>query len=527
MSDGFITVGQCIDGLPVGRFSWELLFCGFLAWLMLGALNESAALSFWTEPAVAFGPLSKISAASVCGNIIAIAVGTCAADKYGRVGVIRPALLLTACFGLMFQTAETLEQVMIVRFMLGMLSGVLLAVIPPLLAELLPAQNRGFFLTIWCCGWPLGAILCLIINSLSFEQSWREFNGGLLLPALILYVCVRAEMLPESPRFLYLVGRRDEGYRALVDMYDKEHLSLPWSPDHISVTTSAPQAGGGPAAGTGSEVPEPLMPTSKRAAQSNSVVAVWLLLAVFFITLAAQFLLVWLPTASPRLRVERLPTALLGGPHEALSYNTISRAALASISALLRREGEPLRSGLGIVMLSQAYTIECMCIIMCAYLATWLRRRQLVRWAPPCAAIGAVLAVVCACGSDAMPLIFLGPALGLTMAAEACCLNFLLVFATEHFATSQRVAACGAMALAGQLASLAAPGLAALAVERAPLVAVVTSLCAAYLVAWFATMRLPLPASRERPLQDIDETRFGKDSQVRLPKREFMNYQTL
>eukprot|EP00439_Symbiodinium_sp_Y106_P004622 s2258_g1.t1 len=40
MSDGHVTVGQCIEGLPIGVFVWELLLCAFLASFWLGALNE-------------------------------------------------------------------------------------------------------------------------------------------------------------------------------------------------------------------------------------------------------------------------------------------------------------------------------------------------------------------------------------------------------------------------------------------------------------------------------------------------------
>ena len=31
-------------------------------------------------------------------------------------------------------------------------------------------------------------------------------------------------MIPESPRFLYLMGKREEGYFTLLDMYDKAGL---------------------------------------------------------------------------------------------------------------------------------------------------------------------------------------------------------------------------------------------------------------------------------------------------------------
>lgn len=43
-----------------------------------------------------------------------------------------------------------------------------------------------------------------------------------MVPAVVLYILCRLDVLPESPRFLYLVGKREEGYYNLLDMYDKE-----------------------------------------------------------------------------------------------------------------------------------------------------------------------------------------------------------------------------------------------------------------------------------------------------------------
>lgn len=38
---------------------------------------------------------------------------------------------------------------------------------------------------------------------------------------MVLYILCRLDVIPESPRFLYLAGKREEGYYTLLDMYDK------------------------------------------------------------------------------------------------------------------------------------------------------------------------------------------------------------------------------------------------------------------------------------------------------------------
>lgn len=42
-----------------------------------------------------------------------------------------------------------------------------------------------------------------------------------MLPPMVLYILCRLDVIPESPRFLYLAGKREEGYYTLLDMYDK------------------------------------------------------------------------------------------------------------------------------------------------------------------------------------------------------------------------------------------------------------------------------------------------------------------
>ena len=45
--------------------------------------------------------------------------------------------------------------IVLVQFATGLCSGGIMAALLPLIAELLPAKGRGFYLTVWCCGRPM------------------------------------------------------------------------------------------------------------------------------------------------------------------------------------------------------------------------------------------------------------------------------------------------------------------------------------------------------------------------------------
>merc|ERR1719330_1896463 len=108
-------------------------------------------------------------------------------------------------------------------------------------------------------------------------------------------------MLPESPRYLYLAGRREEGYLPLMEMYDKEQLVLPWASETVAVTCA-------PVADSSSS----RAPLSKATPPTSIVVGVWLAAAMFLISAAAQSMKVWMPMLLS-LRHRMQPQ---GGPQE-------------------------------------------------------------------------------------------------------------------------------------------------------------------------------------------------------------------
>jgi len=525
-SDGYVTVAQCVEGLPCGRGAWEAIACGFLAWFLLGAINECTPLAFSlvsTEWPVTQQSLLAMVSALAFGNFAAIAVGGYVADTYGRLCVVRPALVLTVAAGLLLQTAGSFAQALFARFVLGLVSGGLLTVIPPLIAELLPSRHRGYYLTVWVCGWPAGGLFALMLGSAVPGLSWHEFYTLVLTPAVFLYVSVRVDMLVESPRFLYMAGQREEGYTVLLDMYEKEELPLPWAQESISVTCAPPRT---------------LMPPTKGSrnkATSYTWVTVWLSLAMFLASAAAQSVTLWMPTMLIAHRAdERAGT--VSGPlgARAMSNEVVDMSIVNMQNPMAFASGPKALSLLSTVsaplmlpdpdftavrVLAEAYMVEIVGIIMCAYASTWVTRKQMVQW--PLFAAAALTGLNLLAAGGRFGALLCGPLVGAQLAAQAVGLSFLQVFASEYFPTSRRAQTVAIAMFAAQLGALTVPVFGGLVVRKASPAAAVAFFSTLYLLAWATSFRLPLSTGPERPLHDVDEEPRTKRSCTDARKRDW------
>ncbi|CAE7334651.1 benK [Symbiodinium natans] len=484
MSDGFVTVGQCIEGLPIGVFVWELLLCAFLASFWLGALNEPTPFALGllnTDWAYNELNVQAVLAAMGVGNAISLLLAGWFSDKSGRAHVIRCLILATVSCGFLVQSSRTLGQTLCARFLLGLTSGGLLAAMIPLVAELLPARQRGFYLTVWCCGRPAGALLAVLLSCLLPRLDWTNFVFMMTAPAVVVYVLCRLDVMPESPRYLYLAGRREEGFVTLAEMYDKEMMCLPWGPDSVSLTTS-------------SEVKE-VKSGLRSLAHSDAAITAWLCLVVFFSHCASQCMRAWIPTI--------LAT---GSPHQ-------SPVMLLALSLLQAEDPKPPASGLSllsagpnldrhlVMVAAQGYMLEVCGIVLCAAISFALTRRLLVRGALFAAA---VLAVGATLAERRNMWLTAGPLFGLALIANSAVSNFLLVFACERFPTSSRASAVGLVLFFGQVAELFAPAMGVIMLNRFSVQSAVLAFNSLYFVAFLISFQLPLPGHHEKTLHDIE-----------------------
>jgi MFS family permease len=205
-----ISLDDALDLNVIGFYQYRLLtLCG-LAWMadalelnLLTYLSSCAGVEFGlseTEKAsissVAF--LGVIIGSSVCGMI---------SDQFGRRVGFLASTVLTSIGGFITAFAPSYSILLISRFIVGLgLGG---ANIPfDLLAEFLPAKQRGKFLISTEYFWTLGSSLVSLLAWLLLDQyGWRALVLVVMLPVLITSIFAMF-YIPESPRWLLVKQRR-------------------------------------------------------------------------------------------------------------------------------------------------------------------------------------------------------------------------------------------------------------------------------------------------------------------------------
>jgi MFS family permease len=205
-----ISLDDALDLNVIGFYQYRLLtLCG-LAWMadalelnLLTYLSSCAGVEFGlseTEKAsissVAF--LGVIIGSSVCGMI---------SDQFGRRVGFLASTVLTSIGGFITAFSPSYSILLISRFIVGLgLGG---ANIPfDLLAEFLPAKQRGKFLISTEYFWTLGSSLVSLLAWLLLDQyGWRALVLVVMLPVLITSIFAMF-YIPESPRWLLVKQRR-------------------------------------------------------------------------------------------------------------------------------------------------------------------------------------------------------------------------------------------------------------------------------------------------------------------------------
>lgn len=189
----------------MGAKRWSVVALCFVIALLDGFDTQSIA---FIGPAIAddFG----LQATDMTWVITASTIGMCAGamtlgtfgDRIGRKKTILLALILFGVFSLAGAFAQTLEQIVVLRFLIGLGMGGATPALLALTAEFSPKARRGTFMTLVLLGLPGGALLGGLVAAAWLPlMGWRGiFLVGGVLPLALLLVCVK--LLPESPVFL-------------------------------------------------------------------------------------------------------------------------------------------------------------------------------------------------------------------------------------------------------------------------------------------------------------------------------------
>ncbi|WP_222433457.1 MFS transporter [Arthrobacter sp. UKPF54-2] len=202
-------VQDVIDNTPMGFKRWSIVVLCFVIALLDGFDTQSIA---FIGPAIAedFGlqatDMTWVITASTVGMCVgAMSLGTFG-DRIGRKKTILLALALFGVFSLAGAFAQSLEQIVILRFLIGLGMGGATPALLALTAEYSPKSRRGTFMTLVLLGLPGGALLGGLVAAAWLPVlGWRGiFLAGGVLPLAMVLICLR--MLSESPVFLAAKG---------------------------------------------------------------------------------------------------------------------------------------------------------------------------------------------------------------------------------------------------------------------------------------------------------------------------------
>lgn len=112
------------------------------------------------------------------------------------------------------------------RTALGVCFGGMTIISIPYFLEFLDSERRGAWVSAASLGWTWATVYVLMV-AWTFEGDWRlvlSVSCAPVLPALIMVML----WAPESPRWLYVVGRNAEGHQVLEKMFDSPVLDISW-----------------------------------------------------------------------------------------------------------------------------------------------------------------------------------------------------------------------------------------------------------------------------------------------------------
>jgi putative MFS transporter len=175
-------LGWLFDAMDVGLIAF-----------VLPAIREDMGLSA--------GQAGLIGSAGLAGMLVGALAAGRLADRYGRVNVLRWALLTFGVGSLFSGLARGYELLLAARFFTGLGLGAELPVASTYLNEWAPPHVRGRYVVLlesfWAVGWVVAALVGYLLVP---SAGWRFALMVGVLPAV--YALFLRRALPESPRWL-------------------------------------------------------------------------------------------------------------------------------------------------------------------------------------------------------------------------------------------------------------------------------------------------------------------------------------
>jgi MFS transporter, putative metabolite transport protein len=210
------------------RFMWRLL-----AVLIGGMLLDGYILGIIgpvtgpmkTDLGMSTTEVGLVASAALFGILIGSPLGGWAGDKYGRKPLFMIDMGLFVLASVMQFFVGSFEMLLIVRLLMGVAIGAEYSVGWPLMSEFAPARLRGRLMGVTVLAWYAGFMIGYTVGYVLELQEvpWRIVIGTSTFIAVVLFIARLG--LPESPRWLFSKGRKDEAH-AVAHKYMAHHEEM-------------------------------------------------------------------------------------------------------------------------------------------------------------------------------------------------------------------------------------------------------------------------------------------------------------
>ena len=181
-----------------------------------------------------------IVGAVLAGGLIGTLMAGPLADLYGRRFMIASSSVIFIIGVGCILVAHSFATMLLARLLLGVGVGIVAVAVPLYVAEIVPAKNRGKYVTFFQLFLTFGIVLAYFVD-LAFTPSgdWRAMFAVVLIPAAILLIAMF--FLPETPRWLLAHNRGRDAYRVLKMTHMPEKVSDEVT--HIKASLSSSEGG--------------------------------------------------------------------------------------------------------------------------------------------------------------------------------------------------------------------------------------------------------------------------------------------
>jgi SP family galactose:H+ symporter-like MFS transporter len=182
-----------------------------------------------------------VTSIALLGAAIGAIVGGPLADRYGRRRLIVVTAGMFVVGSLAAAFVQSVAWLIAARLFIGSAIGVASFVAPLYLSEIAPAKIRGALVSLNQVAVTVGILGSYLTDyAFAHEGGWRWMFGVGVVPALALGIGI--VLMPSSPRWLMMEGRREEAERALARIRGST-AGVDAEIQEISTNVSRPQSG--------------------------------------------------------------------------------------------------------------------------------------------------------------------------------------------------------------------------------------------------------------------------------------------